>query len=44
MEDDFGVRYHFNKIKNLNKISPVLIQIHNVDEEESEQIYIPTNF
>jgi hypothetical protein len=43
MEDDFGVRYHFNQIRSLNKISPVLMQVHNADSEESEQIYIPTD-
>jgi hypothetical protein len=42
MEDDFGVRYPFN-IRSLNKISPILMQVHNVDNEESEQIYVPTD-
>jgi hypothetical protein len=44
LEDDFGIRYHFNKIRSLNKLNPVLMQIHNVDEdEESEKMYVPTD-
>jgi hypothetical protein len=40
-EDDFGVRYHFNQIRSLNKLNPVLMQIHNVDDdEESEKMYV----
>jgi hypothetical protein len=43
MEDDFGVRYHFNQIRSLNKLNPVLMQIHDVEEEESEKMYVPTD-
>jgi hypothetical protein len=43
MEGDFGVRYHFNQIRSLNKLNPVLMQIHNIDEEEeTEKMYVPT--
>jgi hypothetical protein len=43
LEDDFGIRYHFNQIQSLNKSNPVTIQVHNVDseEEEPEHVYIP---
>jgi hypothetical protein len=36
MKDDFGVIYHFNQIRSLNKLNPVLIQTHNVEEEEED--------
>jgi hypothetical protein len=34
LEDDFGVRYHFNQIRSLNKLNPVLMQIHKVNDDE----------
>jgi hypothetical protein len=43
LEDDFGIRYHFNQIQSLNKSNPVFIQVHNVDiDSEPEHVYIPT--
>jgi hypothetical protein len=43
-EDDFGIRYHFNQIRSINKLNPVLMQIHNVDDkEELEKMYVPTD-
>jgi hypothetical protein len=45
MEDDFGVRYHFNQIRSYNNPNPISIQSHNVDEEEDEpnMIYVQTD-
>jgi hypothetical protein len=43
LEDDFGVRYHFNQIRSLNKSNPPTIQIHNVDNKEPDKIYVPTD-
>jgi hypothetical protein len=44
LEDDFGIRYHFNQIRSPNKLNPVLMQIHNVDDdEETEKMYVPTD-
>jgi hypothetical protein len=44
MEGDFGVRYHFNQIRSLNKPNPVSIQVHNIDnEDEPDRIYVPTD-
>jgi hypothetical protein len=43
IEEDFGVRYHFNQIRSFNKLNPVLMQIHNVDDEESEKMYVLTD-
>jgi hypothetical protein len=44
LEDDFGIRYHFNQIRSFNKLNPVLMEIYNVDSEwESEKMYVPTD-
>jgi hypothetical protein len=45
LEDDFGIRYHFNQIQSLNKSNPVAVEVHNVDSEkdESEYVYVPTD-
>jgi hypothetical protein len=44
LEDDFGIRYHFNQIQSLNKSNPVAIQVHNIDiDSEPEHVFIPTD-
>jgi hypothetical protein len=46
IEDDFGVRYHFNQIKSLNNPDPVLIHVINYDTNtlsDEKKMYVPTD-
>jgi hypothetical protein len=46
LEDDFGIRYHFNQIQSLDKSNPVTIHTINyntTDDEEPDKIYVPTD-
>jgi hypothetical protein len=46
LQDDFGIRYHFNQIESLNKPSPVVIHIINYDTnnlDDEEKMYVPTD-
>jgi hypothetical protein len=45
LEDDFGIRYHFNQIQSLDTPNPVTVHVvkYTNDEEELEKIYVPTD-
>jgi hypothetical protein len=45
VEDDFGIRYHFNQIQSLDKSNPVTIYVINYTNEDKEpdKIYVPTD-
>jgi hypothetical protein len=46
IEDDFGVRCHFNQIRSLDKPEPVVIHIVNYDTNTSsdeKKMYVPTD-
>jgi hypothetical protein len=47
VDDDFGIRYHFNQIQSLGKPNPVTMHLINYnttnDEEEPNKIYIPAD-
>jgi hypothetical protein len=34
LEDDSGIRYHLNQIRNVNKPNPVSTQVHNIDNND----------
>jgi hypothetical protein len=46
IEDDFGVRYHFNQIRSLNNPDPVTIHVINYDTNtlsDEKKMYVPTD-
>jgi hypothetical protein len=46
IENNFGVRYHFNQIRSLNKPECVVIHVINYDTNTSsdeKKMYVPTD-